>query len=436
MIRTPTPAARHFDEAIAQDAVDFFQTALKHSKGEKAGKFFLLEPWQKAIIKTLFGWIRPDGTRRYREAFIFVPRKNGKTEIAAGIIAYMLFCDGEPGAELYCAAADRDQARLLFTAVENMVNQSDWMSSEAKIYRATYSIVLGTSSFKALSSDAPTKHGLNAHAIVIDEEHAVSRELVEVLTTSTGAKRQPLIVHITTSDFNRISICNDRYDYATKVRDGIISDPSFLPVIFEARLEDDWTAPEVWAKANPNLDVSISREYLERECQRAQESPSYENTFKRLHLNIKTEQDVRWLSLEQWDAGDGEIDVAELEGQPCYCGLDLSTTTDLSAFAMVFPREDPKGFDVLSHFWVPAENAAKSEKRDRVPYLQWIREGWITATEGSASITTASAPTSTTCANASISWKSPPTVGMRSRSSASLTETALPFSPTARAFAT
>ena len=372
----------HFDEEIAQDAVDFFETVLKHSKGAKAGKTFLLEPWQKAIVKNLFGWIRPDGTRRYRESLIYVPRKNGKTEMSAAIICYLLFCDGEPGAQLYVAAADRDQAKLLFTAAENMIRQSEWMSAEARIYRACNSVVVGTSSFKALSTDVPTKHGLDSSGIIIDELHAQpNRELVDVLTTSTGARRQPLVVHITTSDYQRESICNEKYDYASKVRDGILSDPSFLPVIYEARPEDDWTSPEVWAKANPNLGVSLNYEYMARECQRAQESPSYENTFKRLHLNIKTEQDVRWLKMDRWDSSDGPVDEEKLAGCSCWCGLDLSTTTDISAFSMVFP--DGAGrYDVLCRFWVPDENARQRERRDRVPYLRWISDGWITATSG------------------------------------------------------
>lgn len=378
--RRDTGGARFVEEA-AQDAIDFF-AELKHVKGALAGKPLKLEPWQEVIIRNLFGWIRPDGTRRYREALVYTPRKSGKTTIAAAIMLYMLFADNEPGAELIVAAADRDQARLVFSTAEGMVRQSEWMMSECQIYRASHTIVMGTSSLKAVSADAPTKHGLNAHCVVVDELHSQpNRDLVDVLTTSTGARRQPLVVHITTADFDRESICNEKYAYARRVRDGIISDPSFLPVIYEAPKDSDWTDPKVWQIANPNLGVSIGLDYLERECQRAKESPAYENTFKRLHLNIVTEQDIRWLQMDRWDASDGSLDLARLVGRQCWAGLDLSTTTDLSAFVMVFPEADGH-YAALCHFWVPEANARQRERRDRVPYLQWIQHGLITATPG------------------------------------------------------
>ena len=239
------------------------------------------------------------------------------------------------------------------------------------------------SELKVVSAEAYTKHGVNAHGVIIDELHAQpNRELVDVLTTSTGARRQPLIIYITTADFDRESICNEKYDYACKVRDGIIADPAFLPVIYEAQRDDDWTSPAVWARANPNLGVSVSREYLERECRRAQETPTYENTFKRLHLNLRTQQDVRWLSIEAWDAcGDEPVDESALDGQACFAGLDLSTTTDVSALALVFPDSDGT-VAVVSRFWIPGDNAEKRERRDRVPYQTWCRQGLIDMTPG------------------------------------------------------
>lgn len=374
-----------FDVDAARNAIDFFchkdDGCIRHVKGEKAGQLVNLEPWQQAIIANLFGWKRPDGTRRYRECLIFVPRKNGKTTIAAGIVLYMLFCDNEPGAEVYSAAADRDQASLIYQQAKGMVLQDESLKRIGQIHETSKSIVYGTSFYRAISADANTKHGYNTHCILVDELHAQrDRELVDVLKSSTGARRQPLTVYITTSDYDREgSICNEIHEYACKVRDGIVSDASFLPAIYEATNHDDWTSPEVWAKANPNLGVSVSQDYLERECKRAQETPTYENTFKRLHLNIRTEQDQRFIQMASWDAcGTTAVDPKDLYGESCYAGLDLSSTRDITAFCLYFP--DHKA--VLPWFWIPADNAAEREHRDRVPYTSWARTGHIETTPG------------------------------------------------------
>lgn len=369
-----------FDEAAAERAVRFFEKYLTHVKGELANKPFLLEDWQKAIIANLFGWKRPDGTRRYREAFAFIPRKNGKTAMVAGLVNYVLFWDGEPGAEIYSAAADRDQARLVFDQAKGMVLQNHKLSTNARVYNNSIVRQEKGSSYKAISAEANTKHGYNSHFIVVDELHAQpNRELVDVLATSTGARRQPMIVHITTAGYDRHSICYEKYDYACKVRDGVIPDPYFLPVIYEALAEDDWTKEATWYKANPNLGVSVSLEYMERECQRAKDSPAYENTFRRLHLNQWTEQDVRWLSMEKWDACN--IAHRDLNGRECFIGLDLSSTTDLTAMAAVFPDRDGTR-DVLAKFYVPEEKAHERELRDRVPYVLWGKQEYLTITPG------------------------------------------------------
>jgi phage terminase large subunit-like protein len=402
------------DNRAAKRAIDFFHECLTFTAGEWMGQPFVLEPWQQAIVGNIFGWKRPDGRRRYREVFIFVPRKCGKSELAGGLGNLLTFADGEPGAQVYCAAADREQARLVFNAAKTMVAAEPELASRSRTY--TNSIVVPDTAgvLKVVFAEAYNKHGINAHGIIIDELHAQpNRDLVDVLTTSTGARRQPLIIHITTADYDRESICNEKYDYACKVRDGIIDDPAFLPVIYEATLDDDWTDPNVWAKANPNLGVSVSMEYLERECRRARETPTYENTFKRLHLKMRTQQDVRWLSLEQWDAcggghtgGADPIDEDSLRGRECFIGLDLSTTTDVTALVMVFPAgknahrshyirtadeyfnesnedsRDDGAVTIIPRFWIPADNAKKREDRDRVPYVTWARQGLIEMTPG------------------------------------------------------
>jgi phage terminase large subunit-like protein len=370
-----------FDEAAGQRAVDFFHECLTHTKGKWAGKPLHLEWWQQAIIANLFGWKRPDGTRRYREGLIYVPRKNGKTQLVAGIACLVLFCDNEPGAEIYSAAADEEQARIAFAMAKQMVLQEPALATRAKIVGSAIVYERQVSSYKPISSIADTKHGASTHLALIDELHVhKDRDLVDVLITSTGARAQPMIIHLTTADYQRPgSICNEKHEYASKVRDRIIDDPAFLPVIYEASREDDWTAEATWRKANPNLGISIPLEYFQRECKRAQDTPGYENTFKRLHLNIITEQASRWLAMDRWDLG--AVAPPDLAGRECFAGLDLAATTDIAALVMDFP-DGAGGHDVLCRFWIPADSAIAREKRDRVPYPQWIRAGLIIQTPG------------------------------------------------------
>jgi len=371
-----------FDAEAAQEILDFFPTCLKFIEGTVAGQPFVLEPWEQAILANLFGWKRPDGSRRYREAFIFVPKKNNKTPLMAGVVLFFLFCEDEEGLQLYSAAADKDQAALVYRHAKGMVLAELELASRCKIYSAVKSIVREStnSSYKVLSADADTKHGFNSNLIIVDELHAQpNRELIDTLITGTASRRQPLVIYITTSDFARPSICNEKYDYAVKVRDGIIEDQSFLPVLYEAAKEDDWTDPKVWAKANPNLGKSLSLDYMKRECQRAIETPSYQNTFKRLHLNMRTQQDISWLDMVHWDACyDVQVEPEALSSQVCYAGLDLATVSDLCALELYFPEWHA----VLSHFWIPAETADLRLERARVPYPAWIEQGYITATEG------------------------------------------------------
>lgn len=377
-----------FDEATAKDAIDFFGDMLTHVEGKWAGHPFKPEPWQQAIVGNLFGWkSKRTGLRRYREALLYVPRKNGKTNLVGGTINYIFHCDNEPGAQIYLAAAERDQASLCFNIAAQMNYANPELISRCDIYPGRKQMTMKPhlcdgkqSEVKAISADANTKHGFNIHAAVIDELHAQpNRDLVDVLQTGTVSRAQPIIFHVTTADFDRPSICNEKHDYACKVRDGIINDPSFLPAIWEATIEDDWKHPDTWRKANPNFDVSIPHEYMARECQKAIDSPAYENTFKRLHLNIKTQQDVRWLSMDRWDRTDSELPI--LDGRPCIAGLDLASTSDLSAFVLFFPS-DSGPHCVLPFFWLPIETAKKRERDDRVPYMQWLNEGFIRKTEG------------------------------------------------------
>lgn len=374
----------HFDKKAADLAVMFFQRLLIHSKGEWAGQPFVLQDWQRDdIIRPLFGWKRADGTRKYRMVYIEIPRKNGKSTLCAGLALYMLFADGEAGAEVYSAAADRDQARIVFEEAKSMVESSPALSKHGQPFRNSIVVRSQRSTYRVLSADSFTKHGLNASAIIFDELHAQpNRELWDVLNTSTGARRQPLMIMITTAGvYDPESICFEQHEYARQVLDGVIDDPAFFAYIAAADETDDWTSPVVWAKANPGLGVTIKLDYLEGECKRALASPAYQNTFRRLHLNQWTAQDERWLDMHAWNAC--AFPLPDLTGRPCYGGLDLATTTDIAAFVLVFaPLDDDEPYWILPHFWIPRDNLIERVRRDRVPYDAWMRDGLIEATVG------------------------------------------------------
>jgi len=372
------------NKAAAQRAISFIEN-LKHTKGEYAGHNFKLTDWQKRdIIIPLFGTLNPDGTRQYRTCFIELPRKNGKTTLAAAIALELTFADGEFGAEVYSAANDRDQAALVFNEAAAMIRQEPALEKRAKILDTTKRIVYyGRNSFyRAISAEAYTKWGYNAHGVIYDELHAApDRELWDVLTTSTGSRRQPLIVVITTAGYDRNSICWELHDYALKVKNGIIEDPTFLPVIYAADEKDDWQDERIWKKANPALKSGFRKiEEMRIAAMKAKEIPAYEMVFRRLYLNQWVNSVERWMPIEKWDACKGEVDLESLKGRPCYAGLDLSSTIDLTALSLVFPKDDT--YDVLMRFWIPGDTAKEAEKRDRVPYQTWAQQGLITLTEG------------------------------------------------------
>lgn len=373
----------HFDEKAADRACDFFGE-LSHIKGRKAGERFELEQWQRDdIIRPLFGWKRPDGTRRYRTAYIEIPRKNGKSTICAGIALYLLFCDKEQGAEVYSAAGTRDQARMVFDPACAMVRQVPWLNRNAKILASNKRMVYKNSFYCAIAAEAGTIHGTNPSGIIFDEVHVQpNRELWDTLQTGRGERRQPLTVAITTAGYDRSSICWELHETALKCLENPEHDPTFLPVIYAADPEDPIDDPETWAKANPNLGVSVFPEYLAEESAKAKESPSYENTFRRLHLNQWTEQAVRWMPMDAWDASKSQTDEDSLIGQPCYVGLDLASTRDLTALVALFP-DDKGGFDVLCRFFAPKAAASRRDEQDRQSYRGWAGT-FIELTEGTS----------------------------------------------------
>ena len=381
-----------FDPEAAQRSIDFFAECIHHVKAVLGNPPFLLEPWQQAINANLMGWKRPDGTRRYREILLYVPRKNGKTPWAAGLVLELLTTDKEPGAEIYSAAGDKEQGALIFEHARLMVREDDMLRERLKIYdnaqskAITYEAAGG--SYKVVSALPGSKHGFNSHAVFVDELHVQrDRKLVEALTSSVSARRQPLIVYTTTSDYARDSICNEKYDYACQVRDGLVNDVAFLPVIYELSakvLEADpeaWQKEEHWYAANPNLGVSKSVEYMRREVLMAQSMPSKLNEFLRLELNIRTQQAERWIDPAHWQACGEVFDPMALRGKPCYAGLDLADTDDINALVLYFPED---GHTVLAWFWVPEAMVKRriQEARNGENYTKWVREHVVTATPG------------------------------------------------------
>ena len=368
-----------FDIAAATRVRTFFRQFLRHSKGEWAGQAFELQPWQwRDVVAPLFGWKRADGTRRFRNAYIEVPKKNGKSTLCAGLSLYLLIADGEAGAEVYSAAADHEQASIIYREAAAMVRASAELSGHVIPVDSTKRLTFprGNAFYKALSSEVKTKEGMNIHALIFDELHAQrSRDLWDALTYGGASRRQPLTIAITTAGYDRHSICWEQHQYAEQVRDGVIPDWSFFPYIAAAGVDDDWTKPSVWRKANPSFGVTVNATEFAESAAEAQASPAKENTFRRYRLNIWTQQDVRWLRLKDWDACDGELDLDEIEGEECYAGLDLSSKTDLTCLGLVFPRDDGR-LIVRPRFWCPLDNARERSRRDRVPYMLWADQGW------------------------------------------------------------
>jgi phage terminase large subunit-like protein len=392
------------DHDAALSAINWFADHLKHVEGSTRGDPFVLRKWQAAIVGNLFGWKRKDEAgrivRRFRQCLIFVPRGNGKTPLAAGIVALGFFEDDESGAQCYLAAGQKEQAGILFRNLVGMVDQEPSLSEAVDIFRgaAQRSMTLKNdplSFCKTIPADAAGQHGGIPHIIVVDELHVQqNRDLVDVFETgmSKKARRQPMFVMITTSDHERESICNEKYDEACRVRDNGGDpampgyDPAFLPVIYELKADADIADESLWLQANPNLDVSVSRENLRKIVLKATENPALESEVKRLHFNIRTKTAMQLISTSVWGACgtvktvDGAEVVppikspAELIGRDCFAGLDLSSSDDLTSASFAFPLPDD-WLAVLSFSWCPEQRITR-RSRQKFPYDVWAKQGY------------------------------------------------------------
>ncbi|MBS6584709.1 MAG: terminase large subunit [Eubacterium sp.] len=397
-----------YDKSAADYAVAFIEN-LCHTKGTWAGKPFELIDWQEQIIRDLFGTLKPNGYRQFNTAYIEIPKKQGKSELAAAVALLLTCGDGEERAEVYGCAADRQQAAIVFDVAADMVRMCPALSKRVKILASQKRLIYTpTNSFyQVLSAEAYSKHGFNIHGVVFDELHTQpNRKLFDVMTKGSGdARMQPLYFLITTAGTDTHSICYETHQKAKDIIEGRKIDPTFYPVIYGADESDDWTDPKVWKKANPSLDITVGIDKVKAACESAKQNPGEENAFRQLRLNQWVKQAVRWMPMEKWDKCAFAVDEDELEGRVCYGGLDLSSTTDITTFVLVFPPslggaasvprlgdgfatsccppldEDDK-YIILPYFWIPEDNLTLRVNRDHVPYDVWERQGYLQTTEG------------------------------------------------------
>ncbi len=384
-----------FDVSAAMASIRFFGL-LPHIKGEWAKSHgvaaatgagrLVLRGWQEFIVGSLFGWKwAATGLRRFRTAYIEVARKNGKSTTAAGVGLYTAFFDSEPGAEVYAAATTRKQARIVWEDAYAMVSRTPALRQRITPLAHNLHSTATASKFEPVSSEAGLLDGLNIHAAIVDELHAhPNRNLVDVLTTATGARRQPLMFFVTTAGHNRLSVCWQHREYSVRVMEGQVEDDTWFAFVATIDEGDDWRDPAVWPKANPNLGVSVKLDDLMAKCKRAQEIPGEQNAFRQLHCNEWTEQSSRWIDMDIYSENDAHpVDPGDYAGRSCFGGTDLSTTTDLTAVVLLFPCAEVEGaVDVLARFWVPEEAIRRRSERDRAPYDVWARDGWLSATPG------------------------------------------------------
>ena len=380
-----------YDAERADFAVEFIETQLKHTTGEWAGKQFKLMPWQEQIIRDVFGIMAEDGYRQFRTAYVEIGKKNGKSELAAAIALFLLFADGEAGAEVYSCAADKKQASIVFNVAMEMVKQNKDLHEITKLIPSTKTISFPhTNSFyNVLSSEVKSKQGFNVSGLIFDELFAQpNRELFDTMTKYTGdARRQPLYFLITTAGRDKTSICYEIHTKAKAVLEGTKKDPAFYPVLFGLSEGDDWTDEEVWKRVNPSIGTTIKIETVRAAFKQAVENPAEEMHFRQFRLNEWNNADIRWMPMDKWDACGYDSDFnafqAMFEGRDCYAGLDLASTSDLTALSLVFPPtdEDDK-YTIMPFFWLPENAIDLRTRRDHVEYAVWHKMGVFNTTPG------------------------------------------------------
>jgi len=385
----PSDERYWFDAGDADGAVAFIEGNMRHWEGEFAGLPFRLLPWQKQVVRDIFGWkivdvSEPDRTRwlrRYRYVYVEVPKGNGKSPLAAAIALVLLFWDAEAGAQVYSVAGDREQAGIVFRDASAMVEQSDYLAGASITLKGRIIYPSLRAFYQVLSSDAPRKHGLRPSGIIFDELHVQpSFEMFDTLRLGMKKRRQPMLVMITTAGmYDEESLCWNQHEYARAVLAGEIEDDEYYAVIYGAAEGDDWTADATFEKANPSAGVTVKIDDLRKECDRALKNPSLAPVFKQLHLNLWGQVIQGGFDMEAWRKC-WEAPILE-PGARCWVGMDLSSKLDLTSVVAVF-RHDDKTYSVLPFFWIPGDGLEERKRRDVFDYPRYVKEGFITATPG------------------------------------------------------
>lgn len=379
------PGRYVFDEARANRPIEFIETFCKHSKGEWAGKPVKLELFQKAYISALFGFIdKETGLRRYRESLFYVARKNGKTTMMAGIAAYMMIADGEMGAEIYSTATKHDQARILFEETHNMIKQSPELSSHIKKRKSDLYFPLTMSKFQPLGKNSNTLDGLNAHCVIMDELHGVTdRNLYEVMKQSQSARRQPLLIMITTAGTVRECIFDDIYSYACNIVDGNFEDDSFLPILYELDDREEWLDFTKWEKANPGLGTIKKVDDLIRKVEKAKKDPKEISGLLTKDFNIRDTVSSAWLTFDDIN-NEETFDIEQFRGAYAIGGADLSITTDLTCATLLMMDKNTQKRYVHQMYWLPSDNFEKRVQMDKIPYDKWLQRGLLRLCNGNS----------------------------------------------------
>lgn len=376
----------HYDKKKADRAVTFIEN-LCHTKGKWAGTPFWLLPWQEQLIRDIFGIVKPDGNRQFRTAFVEICKKVGKSELAAAVALYLLYADNEPSAEVYGAAADRQQASIVFDVAKQMVEMAPALMKRSKLMGATKRIVNYSNAgyYQVLSAEVGGKHGFSVSGLVFDEIHTQpNRQLYDVLTKgSSDARQNPLHFIITTAGNDRHSIAYELHTKAVDILEGRRVDPTFYPVVYGLKDDEDWEDEANWYKVNPSLGYTVDIERLRDAYREAKQNPADEITFKWLRCNMWVSSTVAWIPDAIYMRGNEPIDMDALAGRDCYAGLDLSSTGDITALVLIFPpRDEEEKYVLLPYFWIPEETIPRRVKANSVPYDIWEKQGYIMSTEG------------------------------------------------------